>query len=47
MAQLRLYLDLNLYCRSFNDQTQLRMYREARAVDFLRGQHEEEKSHER
>lgn len=35
MEQLTLYLDLNLYCRTFNDQTQLRMYREARAVDVI------------
>ena len=35
MAQLTLYLDLNLYCRAFNDQTQPRMYREARAVDVI------------
>ena len=35
MEQPTLYLDLNLYCRPFNDQTQLRMYREARAVDFI------------
>ena len=35
MEQLTLYLDLNLYCRAFNDQTQLRMYREARAVDVI------------
>ncbi len=35
MEQLTLYLDLNLYCRTFNDQTQLRMYREARAVDII------------
>ena len=35
MEQLTLYLDLNLYCRNFNDQTQLRMYREARAVDVI------------
>ena len=32
MERPKLYLDLNLYCRAFNDQTQLRMYREARAV---------------
>ena len=30
-----LYLDLNLYCRPFDDQTQLRMYSEARAVDTI------------
>ena len=35
MDQLTLYLDLNLYCRTFNDQTQFRMYREARAVDII------------
>lgn len=35
MEPLTLYLDLNLYCRTFNDQTQLRMYREARAVDII------------
>lgn len=35
MAQLTLYLDLNLYCRAFNDQRQLRMYHEARAVDII------------
>ena len=35
MEQLTLYLDLNLYCRTFNDQTQLRMYHEARAVDII------------
>ena len=35
MAQLTLYLDLNLYCRNFNDQTQLRIYNEARAVDII------------
>lgn len=35
MEQPTLYLDLNLYCRIFNDQTQLRMYREARAVDVI------------
>ena len=35
MKQLALYLDLNLYCRAFNDQTQLRMYREASAVDVI------------
>ncbi len=35
MEQLTLYLDLNLYCRTFNDQTQLRMYSEARAVDTI------------
>ncbi|MDE0555138.1 MAG: hypothetical protein OXI24_13025 [Candidatus Poribacteria bacterium] len=35
MEQLTLYLDLNLYCRTFNDQTQLRMYREASAVDVI------------
>lgn len=35
MAQLTLYLDLNLYCRPFNDQTQLRMSRETRAVDII------------
>ena len=35
MGQLTLYLDLNLYCRTFNDQTQLRMYREASAVDVI------------
>ena len=35
MEQLTLYLDINLYCRPFSDQTQLRMYREARAVDFI------------
>ena len=35
MEHLTLYLDFNLYCRLFNDQTQLRMYREARAVDFI------------
>ncbi|MYB95394.1 type II toxin-antitoxin system VapC family toxin [Candidatus Poribacteria bacterium] len=35
MGQLTLYLDLNLYCRPFNDQTQLRMSREARAVDII------------
>ena len=35
MERLALYLDLNLYCRAFNDQTQLRMYREARAVDII------------
>lgn len=35
MEQLKLYLDLNLYCRAFNDQTQLRLYREARAVDVI------------
>ncbi len=35
MAQLTLYLDLNLYCRPFNDQTQLRMSRETRAVDLI------------
>ena len=35
MGQLTLYLDLNLYCRPFNDQTQLRMYRETSAVDII------------
>ena len=35
MAQLTLYLDINLYCRPFNDQTQLRMYRETSAVDVI------------
>ena len=35
MGQLTLYLDLNLYCRPFNDQTQLRMSRETRAVDII------------
>ena len=35
MEQPTLYLDLNLYCRNFNDQTQLRMYRETRAVDII------------
>ena len=35
MEQPTLYLDLNLYCRNFNDQTQLRMYSEARAVDTI------------
>ena len=30
-----LYLDLNLYCRPFDDQTQLRMSDEARAVDLI------------
>ena len=35
MERPKLYLDLNLYCRTFNDQTQLRMYREARAVDII------------
>ena len=35
MEQPTLYLDLNLYCRTFNDQTQLRMYSEARAVDTI------------
>ena len=35
MEQPTLYLDLNLYCRTFNDQTQLRMYHEARAVDII------------
>ena len=35
MAQLTLYLDLNLYCRTFNDQTQLRMSREVSAVDVI------------
>ena len=35
MGQLTLYLDLNLYCRTFNDQTQLRMSREASAVDLI------------
>ena len=35
MEPLTLYLDLNLYCRTFNDQTQLRMYHEARAVDVI------------
>ena len=35
MEQPKLYLDLNLYCRPFNDQTQLRMSRETRAVDII------------
>ena len=35
MGQLTLYLDLNLYCRPFNDQTQLRMFLETRAVDII------------
>lgn len=35
MERPKLYLDLNLYCRAFNDQTQLRLYREARAVDVI------------
>ena len=35
MEQPKLYLDLNLYCRPFNDQTQLRMHSEARAVDTI------------
>ena len=35
MEQLTLYLDLNLYCRNFNDQTQLRIYNETRAVDII------------
>lgn len=35
MEQPTLYLDLNLYCRPFNDQTQPRMSREARAVDTI------------
>ena len=30
-----LYLDLNLYCRPFDDQTQLRISRETRAVDII------------
>ncbi len=35
MERPKLYLDLNLYCRAFNDQTQLRLYCEARAVDVI------------
>ena len=35
MEQPTLYLDINLYCRPFDDQTQLRMYSEARAVDTI------------
>ena len=35
MERPKLYLDLNLYCRAFNDQIQLRLYREARAVDVI------------
>ena len=35
MAQLTLYLDINLYCRPFNDQTQLRISLETRAVDII------------
>jgi predicted nucleic acid-binding protein len=38
MERPKLYLDLNLYCCAFNDQTQLRLYHEARAVDVILNQ---------
>ena len=35
MLPAKLYLDLILYCRAFNDQTQLRLRGEASAVDVI------------